>query len=265
MNSDGRVGDGQAVQDEPTVGLGHPDLAQFGEEVVEVCGGGDHRPDPKVDPAGEVVGLDDSIIGGHVVHEGAPIMRFGHVEIDGDLHGAAEGTVIENGSEVADDAALDQAAHPHTGGVGREPDPLAKVLVRYSAVGSENADDSEVKIINHRENHCSKAPQRSKQCHLWREVVHHRVMNSSPRPTSLAAPLRDPANSLHPCFGAAATPSVDEARFARLTAAWNDHQELRRTGASVGELAESRRRLDAIRFGVEPTDPDPSSTHRLAA
>ena len=41
-----------------------------------------------------------------------------------------------------------------------------------------------------------------------------------------------------------------ENRFRTLVAAWGRHHELRQRGASVPELAESRRRLDAARDAV---------------
>jgi len=41
---------------------------------------------------------------------------------------------------------------------------------------------------------------------------------------------------------------VDETRFRTLLVRWNQHQELRSSGASVRELAESRFELDAVRF-----------------
>ncbi len=36
----------------------------------------------------------------------------------------------------------------------------------------------------------------------------------------------------------------------RLLSAWNAHHELRRSGADVRELAESRHHLDRIRLGI---------------
>ncbi len=41
-----------------------------------------------------------------------------------------------------------------------------------------------------------------------------------------------------------------EADLAELLTTWNNHQELRRTGAPVAELARSRFRLDALRPGM---------------
>jgi len=38
--------------------------------------------------------------------------------------------------------------------------------------------------------------------------------------------------------------------FDRLLNAWNAHHELKRDGAGVRELAESRRHLDRIRLGI---------------
>ncbi|MGZ0219839.1 MAG: hypothetical protein ACKVIY_12585 [Acidimicrobiales bacterium] len=38
--------------------------------------------------------------------------------------------------------------------------------------------------------------------------------------------------------------------FNRLLDAWNAHHDLKRTGASFSELADSRRRLDLIRLGI---------------
>ncbi|MEM8706694.1 MAG: hypothetical protein AAGE98_09575 [Actinomycetota bacterium] len=44
--------------------------------------------------------------------------------------------------------------------------------------------------------------------------------------------------------------SFSDSRFAHLLDVWNRHQDLRRDGASVAELAASRAELDAIRFTV---------------
>jgi hypothetical protein len=38
--------------------------------------------------------------------------------------------------------------------------------------------------------------------------------------------------------------------FDRLLDAWNAHHDLKRTGAGVRELADSRHRLDLIRLGI---------------
>ncbi len=38
--------------------------------------------------------------------------------------------------------------------------------------------------------------------------------------------------------------------FDRLLDAWNSHHDLKRTGASFRDLADSRRRLDLIRLGI---------------
>ena len=42
--------------------------------------------------------------------------------------------------------------------------------------------------------------------------------------------------------------SFTDSRFFDLLSAWNHHEDLRRDGASVAELAASRAGLDAIRF-----------------
>ena len=41
--------------------------------------------------------------------------------------------------------------------------------------------------------------------------------------------------------------SFSSTRFAQLLAAWNHHEDLRRDGAPIAELAASRAALDALR------------------
>lgn len=42
--------------------------------------------------------------------------------------------------------------------------------------------------------------------------------------------------------------SFSQARLSALLVAWNRHEDLRRDGASIAELAASRQALDAIRY-----------------
>ena len=42
--------------------------------------------------------------------------------------------------------------------------------------------------------------------------------------------------------------SFNRSRLSALLVAWNRHEDLRRDGASIAELAASRAALDAIRF-----------------
>ena len=44
--------------------------------------------------------------------------------------------------------------------------------------------------------------------------------------------------------------SITEARINELLDAWNHHEDLRRAGASVSELVESRDHLDSARAAV---------------
>ena len=145
--------DGKLFEDEPTVGLSHPDVVEAREEVVEVLRGRDTNSNSKVERAGEVEALHDAIIGGDEPDESVAIAIGIEPDVDRCLHWSAECGMVQLGSKGGDNAAISEPLHASSRSIWAEPDGSPKFAVGQPSVALERTEYFAVNIVDHSERH----------------------------------------------------------------------------------------------------------------